>query len=351
MPRRRFAGRLAAAILAFVFAALLGACSSPQLFHQEAYVFGTRVDVTVYGESNERAAEAMAAVLQEFDRLHRAYHAWQPSELTALNEAIASGKAAVVSDELAAMLTDAQRLSATGDGLFNPAMGRLIALWGFHSDEFVPHLPEPGALQSIIEARPRMSDLVITGNRVESRNPMVQLDLGGYAKGYALDRAIAILKDKGVENALVNIGGNIMALGQKGDTPWRLGLQHPREPRPLATLPLYDGEAIGTSGDYQRYFEINGYRYSHLLDPRTGGPAHESQSVTVLVTPREGAGTLSDAASKPAFIAGDNWREYTRRFGIDHALRVAADGRIEVTREMRARLQFPSDPPPITIVD
>ena len=100
-------------------------------------------------------------------------------------------------------------------------------------------------------------------------------------------------------------------------SPWRLGLQHPRESRPLATLPLYDGEAIGTSGDYQRYFEINGYRYSHLLDPRTGGPAHESQSVTVLVTPREGAGTLSDAASKPAFIAGGNWREYTRRFGID----------------------------------
>lgn len=344
-------GRLGAAWVALWCVALLGACTQPQLFHQEAYVFGTRVDLTVYGEPHEVAAEAMGAVLHEFDRLHRAYHAWQPSELTTLNEAIARSEAAVVSDELAAMLTDAQRLSAAGDGLFNPAMGALIGLWGFHADEFAPRLPDPAALRTVIEARPRMSDLVITGNRVESRNPVVQLDLGGYAKGYALDRAVAILRDKGIDNALVNIGGNVMALGKKGDTPWRLGLQHPREPQPLATLPLYDGEAIGTSGDYQRYFELEGRRYSHLLDPRTGMPATGSQSLTVLVTPREDAGTLSDAASKPAFIAGDDWREYTRRYDIDHALRVTADGRIEVTRALRARLQFPSGTPGVTVVE
>jgi thiamine biosynthesis lipoprotein len=351
MAGRGFGRRLRAAMVAWVFALLLGACARPQVFHQEAYVFGTRVDVMVYGEPHARADDAMAAVLREFDRLHRSYHAWEPSELTALNEAIARGEAATVSEELATMLADAQRLSAAGDGLFNPAMGALIAMWGFHSEEFVARLPESAALQSVIEARPRMSDLVLSGTRVESRNPVVQLDLGGYAKGYALDRAVAILKEKGIENALVNIGGNVMALGKKGDTPWRIGLQHPREPRPLATLPLYDGEAIGTSGDYQRYFELDGFRYSHLIDPRTGAPAHDSQSMTVLVTPREAAGTLSDVASKPAFIAGDNWREYTRRYKIDHALRVAADGRVEVTRELRARLQFPSDPPELTVVE
>jgi thiamine biosynthesis lipoprotein len=133
--------------------------------------------------------------------------------------------------------------------------------------------------------------------------------------------------------------------------PWRLGIQHPREPQPLATLPLYDGEAIGTSGDYQRYFMLDGVRYAHLLDPRSGGPATATQSLTVLITPRDAAGTLSDSASKPAFIAGDDWREYTRRYEINHALRVAADGRIEVTRELRARLQFPSGSAPVTVVD
>ncbi|HRP97490.1 MAG TPA: FAD:protein FMN transferase [Rhodocyclaceae bacterium] len=351
IPKAWLTGRLAPWLVAFVVVAALAACARPQTFHQEAYVFGTRVDLTVYGRSQAQAADAMAAVLREFDRLHQAYHAWQPSELTALNEAIARGEPAVVSDELAALLRDAQRVAALGDGLFDPALGALIALWGFHADEFVPVEPDPQALQALIAARPRMADLIIDGNRVESRNRAVQIDLGGYAKGYALDRAAAILRAKGIDDALINIGGNVLALGSKGGTPWRLGIQHPREARPLATLPLYDGEAIGTSGDYQRYFELDGERYSHLLDPRTGYPARGTQSLTVLVPAREDAGTWSDATSKAPFIAGDDWRTYTRRYGVDHALRVAADGRIEVTRELRARLQFPSGIGPIKVVE
>ncbi|MCV2217009.1 FAD:protein FMN transferase [Thauera sp. Sel9] len=327
---------------------LLGACSRAEVFHHEAFVFGTRVDVAVYGDDPAAADAAAQAVLREFDRLHRAYHAWEPSELTELNAAIARGEAATVSDELAAMLKDAQRIAATSDELFDPALGALVALWGFHTDTFVPVRPDPAKLQALIDARPRMADLVIDGKRVESRNPAVQLDFGGYAKGYALDRAAVILKQQGVDNALINIGGNVLALGKKGDQPWRIGIQHPRESAPLAAMPLYDGEAVGTSGDYQRYFMLDGQRYAHLLDPRTGQPAHGTQSLTVLVTPgvgarnldNEGTGTLSDAASKPAYLAGEGWREQTRRFGIEHALRIAGDGRVEVTRALRARLQF-----------
>ena len=109
-------------------ALLLAACSRGEVFHHEAYVFGTRVDVAVHGDSQAEADAAAAAVLREFDRLHRAYHAWEPSELTALNESLARGEAATVSDELAAMLKDAQHIAATGDQLFNPALGGLIAL-------------------------------------------------------------------------------------------------------------------------------------------------------------------------------------------------------------------------------
>ena len=117
---------------------LLGACSRAEVFHHEAFVFGTRVDVAVYAEDQATADAAAAAVLREFDRLHRAYHAWEPSELTALNESLARGEAATVSDELAAMLKDAQHIVATGEQLFNPALGVLIALWGFYIDNFVP---------------------------------------------------------------------------------------------------------------------------------------------------------------------------------------------------------------------
>ena len=330
---------------------VLSGCARPQLFHQEAYVFGTRVDLTIYGKSHDKAREAMAAVLHEFDRLHHAYHAWQPSELTALNEALARGETAVVSDELAELLRDAKQIAIDGDHLFDPAVGRLIALWGFHADEFEPVRPDEDEIQALLDANPRMSDLTIEDNRVSSRNPAVQIDLGGHAKGYALDRAAAVLRAQGIDNALVNIGGNVLALGSKGRTPWRLGIQHPREPRPLGVLPLYDGEAIGTSGDYQRFFELDGERYPHLLDPRTGWPSRGTQSLTVLIMPRDDVGTWSDATSKSPFIAGDDWREYVRRYEIEHALRVSADGTIEMTRAMRARLEIPSDLRPVVVVD
>ena len=110
----------------------------------------------------------------------------------------------------------------------------------------------------------------------------MQLDLGGYAKGYALDRAAELLRKQGIHNALINIGGNVLALGQHGNRPWRVGIQHPRKPGALATLELHDGEAIGTSGDYQRYFMLGKVRYCHLIDPRSGYPMQGVQAVTVL---------------------------------------------------------------------
>lgn len=320
---------------------LLAGCSRERIHQQESYVFGTRVEVLTWDASEEHSRAAVSEVLREFDRLHRAYHAWEPSELTALNSAIAAGQQDIpVSPELATMLSDAKAIAAKGDELFDPALGELIALWGFHTDTFVPTHPDSAKLAAITKAHPQMADLTIVDNKVSSRNRAVQLDLGGYGKGYALDRAAAILRAHGVNNALINIGGNVLALGSKGDQPWRVGIQHPREPRPLASLPLRDGEAIGTSGDYQRFFELDGVRYCHLLDPRTGMPARGTQAVTVLITPRTNAGTLSDAASKPVYLGGDKWREYAKRFGIDHALRVDADGKVEVTRALNDRLQY-----------
>jgi thiamine biosynthesis lipoprotein len=333
-----------------LIALLAAACSRPQVFHRESYVFGTRVDVAVYSDDPARADVALAAVLREFDRLHRAYHAWEPSELTALNEALARGERHEVSPELAAMLRDAQQMAERSGELFDPALGALIELWGFHTDTFTAVCPDPATLAALGAAQPRMRDLVIDGTYVASRNPAVKLDLGGYAKGYALDRAADILRGEGIHDALINIGGNLLALGSKDGQPWRIGIQHPRQPGPLATMPLYDGEAVGTSGDYQRYFELDGVRYTHLLDPRTSEPARGSQALTVLVSPRPRAGVLSDVASKPAYLAGDGWREQTRRFAIDHALWVAADGRIEVTRALRARLAFPV-PLEVKVVD
>ncbi|MDP2811117.1 MAG: FAD:protein FMN transferase [Rhodocyclaceae bacterium] len=319
---------------------LIAACARPPLHSQESWVFGTRVEVLVWGEPEDRARGAVAEVLREFDRLHRAYHAWQPSELTALNEAIAAGRPHEVSAELAGLIRDAQRMAALGDHLFDPGIGRLVALWGFHTEEFEPRLPDPARLAALVGAHPSIADLAVDGTKVSGRNTAVALDFGGTLKGVALDRAAAILKSRGIRNALVNIGGNVMALGSKGGTPWRVGIQHPRSSTPLATLELRDGEAIGTSGDYQRYFELDGRRYSHLIDPRSGRPAAGSQAVTILVTPRADAGMWSDAATKPLFVAGDSWQPLAERMNLPHVLRIDADGRVEAPPAFRERLKF-----------
>ncbi len=317
----------------------LAACSPPPLVQQQSYVFGTLVEVSVYGAPEAQAQQAIAAVLARFDALHHQLHAWQPSELSRLNAALAKGERAPVTPELAAMLRDAQALSGQSNDLFNPAIGGLIALWGFHADTPQGRVPGSQAIARWVRAAPRMRDLHIENGTVWSDSPAVQLDLGGYAKGRALDDAVAILKAHGIRNALVNIGGNVIALGTHGDRPWRVGIQHPRKPGTLATLDLHDGEAIGTSGDYQRYFEAGGHRYCHLIDPRSGWPASGMQSVTILVSGAH-AGTRSDALSKPLFIDGVARLPYhAARLGIADYLAVDAAGQIHASPAMKARLR------------
>jgi FAD:protein FMN transferase len=308
------------------------------------------VEVSIYGEEEARAKLAVASVMEEFQRLHDLLHAWKPSKLSELNAAFANGKAAFVTPEIEAMLLDATQLSEQSGGLFNPAIGGLVKLWGFQADEFKPALPDANQLAALVKAQPRMREISLLSHRASTsastRNRALQLDLGGYAKGYALDRAVLLLKQQGVHNALINIGGNVLALGTHGSRAWRVGIQHPRKPGPLATLDLHDGEAIGTSGDYQRYFELDGKRYCHLIDPRNGQPAQGVQAVTVLTHgPR--AGVLSDATSKPLFIAAagftadrDAWLKAAQQMQLSEALLVDTTGTVHLTAGMQKRLEF-----------
>jgi len=332
-------------------ALLLATCDRTPVQEQQAYVFGTRVEVLVVSADPALGRQAIAAVLREFDRMHRAYHAWQPSELSDLNLAIAEGRPRKVTPELAAFVREAQELSRQGEHLFDPGIGRLIKLWGFQADEFKAELPPEAEIKAWLASKPSIADLTITDDVVASRNRDVALDFGGYLKGVALDRAAGILRAQGINNALINIGGNVMALGSKQGRKWRVGIQHPRQSGPMATVALEDGEAIGTSGDYQRFFEVDGKRYPHLLDPRSGYPADHTQAVTVLIPGGGKAGTRSDAASKPIFIAGpDPWRAMAKKMEIDLVLRVDRDNRVFVTEALYPRLEFVGQRPEIIIL-
>jgi thiamine biosynthesis lipoprotein len=285
----------------------------------------------------------VAKVLAEFDRMHRTYHAWQSSELTQLNDALAAGQRLHVSREMAGLLLEAQKFSQASNGLFDPGIGRLIALWGFHADSYVARLPDPAAIKAWVLAHPSIAQLKIdaddTGAWVRSSNHQVALDFGGSLKGTALDRAAAILREAGINNALINIGGNVMALGTRYGSPWRVAIQAPRYAGPLAVLELRDGEATGTSGDYQRYFEVDGQRYPHLLDPRTGYPAPGVQSVTIVVD-GPNAGVRSDVLTKPLFISGAQWLTMAQRLQLPSVLHVAEDGTVSATANLADRLKF-----------
>nr|WP_294866018.1 FAD:protein FMN transferase [uncultured Pseudogulbenkiania sp.] len=351
---RALISRLRPTCLALCLLIGLAACSrEPDPFRQESYVFGTRVEVTVLGEPEARAQAAVAQAMAELDRLHLRLHAWKGNgELVAINRALARGESAPLAPDLAELLRAAQRDEALSDGLFSPALGGLVALWGFHADSFAPVTPDPAALRQLVEARPRMADLSLADGRIASRNPAVQLDLGGIAKGWALDRVRNQLKAAGVRAALINIGGNVIALGKKPDgTPWKVGIQHPRRNEAMAVVELADGEAVGTSGDYQRYFELNGRRHCHLIDPRDGSSDCRAQAATVVVAPAADAGLRSDVATKPIYLA-DTARAsyYASRFGIRDVLLVDGHGEVWLSRSMQARLHWLGEAPRIHLL-
>lgn len=338
--------------LVLLIALTLSSCGKEPLVQTKSYVFGTLVDISIYGEAEDKANKVTGHILQDFQRLHHQYHAWESdSELIKLNQTFAAGKTPVsVSPELLQILKQAQTLSAQSQGLFNPAISGLIGTWGFQRDEFTPVEINDVVIQKLVQANPQMSDIVIKNNTVYSNNAAVKLDLGGYVKGYALDLALAELQKQGVKNALINIGGNIIALGQHGEKPWRVGIQHPRQPRPMATVDLLSGWAIGTSGDYQRYFERDGKRYCHIIDPRNGYPAQGKQAVTVLLPPSIHAGVLSDVTSKPIFLSTpDQQADVAREMGVAQFLVVDAEGSVTISKVLNTQIHWLAEPAKITV--
>ncbi|RSZ56366.1 FAD:protein FMN transferase [Massilia atriviolacea] len=327
-------------ILAALCLLALAACQRQAAVHRTSgHVFGTRVEISIYGGSPERAAALSGEVLNEFDRLHHKYHAWQPSMLTALNDAIARGQPFAADAEMVALLQSATVVAERSGNLFNPAIGRLIRLWGFQSSDIAPQAPPAAEIRRWLDARPRLSDLRYRGTTISSTNTAVMIDLGGYAKGYALDRAAHILRRGGVEAALVDVGGNLIAIGQPGQRPWRVGIKDPRAAGALARVSLRDNEAIGTSGDYQRYFMKDGKRHPHIIDPRSGYPIDLVASVTIVTAGGTDAGLRSDGNSKPMFITGPaGWQAMAAQMGLSEVLLIDAQGKVHTTAAMQARL-------------
>lgn len=308
------------------------------------FLFGSPVDLRVRSAPEQRdvaaAQAALAAAMAGLAQIHRRWNAWKPGELSQLNQAIREGRAALVSPDLQAMLRSAARLERDSAGFFNPAIGGAVSAWGFHDDVMRPGArPDARTLAAWRDARPSLAQVELRGERVASHNPRLQLDFGAYAKGVAIDRTLTQLQARGVDAALVDLGGNLAAMSPAGEPGWHIGIRDPDGDGLVASLETRAREAVVTSGSYERFRMLDGERCTHILDPHTLAPATELVSVTVL---HPSAG-LADAAATALLVAGpQRWRQVAERMGVTAVAVIDRHRRVELTGAMAGRLRWAS---------
>lgn len=258
---------------------------------------GTQIRVEVWHQNKAEAEQAIDNVLAEFRRLDQALSPYiESSELYRVNRNAAAQPVAI-SREFFDLLKTSLDYSQLTDGAFDITFASI----GYQYDYRKQIAPSD---QSIAEALPlinyRLIELDTEAMTVAFEQPGVHIDLGGIAKGYAVDRGIASLQQRGIENALVSAGGDSRLLGDHHGRPWHIGIQAPRDKKDMAAVLPLSETAISTSGDYERYFERDGVRYHHIISPKTGRSAGELRSVTILGP----NATRTDALSTSVFVLG-----------------------------------------------
>ena len=328
LPRVKGEGRrtvVGLACLSFLLPLLLTTLSLPRFEHGAGYVkaedlaMDTLVRVTALDENLGRAREAVERALQEIHRLEDLLSSEKEgTEIWRLNH---SSSWVDLSPETVQVLQEALRYAELSGGAFDPSIKPLVDLWMKKVKE-TGRLPSAGELE---EARALVNWrwLVLENGRARFEREGMQVTLGGIAKGYAADRACEILRSSGVGAGMVQIGGEIRVFGKS----WRIGIQHPRKPEEiLQSIELTEG-AVSTSGDYVRMYFLGSLRIHHIINPRTGEPATECQSVTVVA----GRGVDADALSTAAFVLGPTaGKELLENLGV-HGLFVTSTGEIRTT--------------------
>jgi FAD:protein FMN transferase len=264
---------------------------------REEAIMGTAIRVDLWSDDPYTGNQAINAVMQE---MHRIDHAMSPyksaSELSLINRD-AEKNAVPVSAEMFSLLERAQAFSVMSKGAFDLSYAAVGRLYDYRLGTG-PTATELKAARQAVGYR----HIVLDSERqtVRFAKPGMCIDLGGFAKGYAVDNATEILHGFGIKHANVSAGGDSRAIGDRRGRPWSIGVRDPRNPdNIIAVLPLED-TSISTSGDYERYFEKNGARFHHLIDPATGESPHHVRSVTILGDD----GLTTEAFSKCVFVLG-----------------------------------------------
>ena len=288
---RRFASAVTTLML------LMPAAARADWHEREAAIMGTRIAVEVWHEDADRAEAAIDAVIAEMHGIDDLMSHYKPeSQLSRINLDAATAPVKVDA-ELAGLIARALEFSELSGGAFDITYASVGYLYDYRERRH----PSEAQIQAALPAISWRHVVVDRGaSTVRFLMPGVRIDLGGIAKGYAVDSAIQILRDHGIRNGTISAGGDSRILGDRRGRPWVVGIRHPDDPnRVIARIPLEDA-AISTSGDYERYFDEGGVRYHHIIDPRTGKSPTGVRSVTV-IGPNA---TLTEGLTKSVFVMG-----------------------------------------------
>jgi thiamine biosynthesis lipoprotein len=319
--------RLVLEVLAFVVVVALVVIfmvrrdGAPGRYDDHRLMMGTVVGVTVLGLDKQEADAAIDAAFDEVERVEELASRYIPTSGVARWNA-RQEPAAELGTELAAVVARSLVVAEMSDGAFDPTIAPVVDLWDFEDGTRVPSGPE--VLRALAYVDHAFVD-VAANEGVVSAPVGTKLDLDGIVKGYAVDRALGVLAERGVSAAIVDAGGDIGFLGEPlNGTAWRVGVKHPRRDGLLGILAA-DGGSVATSGDYQRFIEVEGVRYHHLIDPKTGYPARELASATVWTR----SALDADALATAVFVMGpeDGLALAERLRGVE-ALVVTPDGEV-----------------------
>lgn len=272
-----------------------------QLVRRTLPIMGTLGEVAIVHGDERYAQGAIDAAFQEMRRVESLLTRYRPDSEVGLANRLAFSEPQAISGETAAVLERSLKWAEVSGGVFDPCLGGAIRLWDVANRTAPPTAEEIGRyasrdlFKSLEIGRSNGRDVVLF------HEEDMGVDLGGIGKGYGVDRAVSVLREWGIQNALVNLGGDLFAMGvSEDDDPWKVGVQSPDDPKALVATLSMSNRGVATSGDYHRYFQHRGTRYHHLLDPGTGAPSRpEIRGVTVAADDCMAA----DAAATTAFVA------------------------------------------------
>ena len=332
----------------FLLAFFVTSCSPQPYDDQDSeriLVFGTDARLELHARSEDVKKDAISSIVRVWSDQQMRWHAWEMSRLTILNDCLRSGSWCLLDEQINLALESSAPYVMSSQGYFDPSMGELVRLYGFHTSDYpiTTAPPTPAQLDQWRAHPASLADLDFSHDRtqIRSSNPNIRLDFNAIAEGMALKSANDILTRMNIESALINFGGDVSSRGDNAGKPWSVGIRDPRG-GVFASLALHDGEYLFSSGAYTKYRRSSsGKRWPHVINPKTGEPAADVLASSVLsFNP-----LLADTAATALMAAGpDKFRDLVESMGLSCAMLLTEQGKLLITEPLQRRIKIRSSP-------